>query len=225
MTDITKTVAPKTDQLNADDLFAGKTLTLRITGVKDTGSKDQPIAISYEGDNGKPWKPSLGMRRVLIELWGQEAAQEADKHYPGRMVTLFRDPDVKFGKDVVGGIRISHASDIKADMKIALTVAKARRVEFVVHPLKPTPMSTQAAPPPSPPVKKEEPLSEDAARIKGIADQIKGFIRDAKDAGDLNAVWTEYKTDLADIKSASPAAYDHLSKFYDKRMNDFNFDA
>lgn len=136
MTDVTRTVAPKTNQTNADDFIGGITRTITITAVKEGDSKEQPISISYEGDNGKPWKPSLGMRRVLIELWGQEAAKEADKHYRGRKVTLFRDPDVKFGKDTVGGIRISHVSDIKGDIKIALTVSKGRRVEFVVHPLK-----------------------------------------------------------------------------------------
>lgn len=137
MTDITKTVAPKTDQLNADDfLVDDKPRTIKITGVKMMDSKEQPIAISYEGDQKKPWKPSLGMRRVLIDLWGQEAAKAADKHYVGRMVTLFRDPDVTFGKLVVGGIRISHASHIQGEKKIALTVSKARKVEFIVKPLK-----------------------------------------------------------------------------------------
>lgn len=137
--DLTKTVAPKTDQLNADDFIGSGDRTITITGVKMIDSKDQPIAISYEGDKGKPWKPCLGMRRILIEVWGQEAAKEASKHYVGRSVTLFRDPDVKFGGVTVGGIRISHASNLTAEKKIALTVAKARRVEFVVKPLKNAP--------------------------------------------------------------------------------------
>lgn len=136
MTDLTKHVAPKTDQLNADDLLGGKTKTILITGVKEMASKEQPIAISYEGDNGKPWKPCLGMRRVLIDLWGEDAAKEADKNYKGRSVTLYRDPDVKFGSSVMGGIRISHASHIDSSKKVLVTVAKARRVEFMVQPLK-----------------------------------------------------------------------------------------
>ena len=148
MTDITKTVAPKTDQLNADDLLGGKTKTIKITGVREYQSADQPIGISYEGDNGKPWKPCLGMRRALIEIWGEDAAKSADVNYKGRILTLYRDPNVKFGNTVMGGIRVSHASNLKSEIKIALTVAKARRVEFVVKPLvvSKTETPTQEAP-------------------------------------------------------------------------------
>ena len=136
MADLTTTVAPKTDQLNADDFIGKGDRTIKITGVRSMDSRDQPIAISYEGDGGKPWKPCLGMRRVLIELWGPDAAKEASKHYVGRRITLFRDPDIAFGKIVVGGIRISHASDINQEKKIALTVGRARREEFIVKPLR-----------------------------------------------------------------------------------------
>lgn len=145
MTDLTKTVAPKTDQLNADDFIGKGSKTITITGVREMDSKEQPISISFEGDNKKPWKPCLGMRRVLIELWGQDAAKAADKHYTGRRLTLYRDPDVKFGNVVMGGIRISHASNISTEKKIALTVAKARRVEFVVKPLADAPAEKPAA--------------------------------------------------------------------------------
>ena len=33
----------------------------------------QPIHISFEGDNNKPYKPSKGMRRVLVQLFGDES--------------------------------------------------------------------------------------------------------------------------------------------------------
>lgn len=133
--DITQTIAPKTDQLNADDFIGSGDKVIKITGVKMMDSKEQPIAISYEGDKGKPWKPSLGMRRVLVDLWGQKEAKETNKYYTGRTIVLYRDPDVKFGKDTVGGIRIRAASDIAGEKKMAVTVSKARRVEFSVKPL------------------------------------------------------------------------------------------
>lgn len=218
--DITKTVAPKTDQLNSDDLFAGKTLTLTITGVKETGAKEQPIAISYEGDNGKPWKPSLGMRRVLLEIWGQEAGAESDKFYKGRRVTLFRDPDVKFGKDTVGGIRISHASDIKGDVKIALTVAKGRRVEFVVHPLKdaaPTPQPTQSSSAPATTSGGKE-LTPNQKNYIMIRDAIAASTDDM----DLFDLWhsgapSGYAPEINLIKQASQAKYEELKKIYDDK--------
>lgn len=136
MVDITKMVAPKTDQLNADDFIGKAPVTIRITGAKDTGNKEQPLAISYEGDNGKPWKPNLAMRRVLIQIWGDEVCAEAEKHFQGRAVTLYRDPDVKFGGIAVGGVRISHASNITQETKCTMTISKGKRVEFIVKPLK-----------------------------------------------------------------------------------------
>jgi len=128
--DISDTIKPKTDQLNADDLISGpKTLT--FTNARKTGSPDQPFSLNFEGDNGKPYKPSLGMRRVLVKMWGANAAE-----YVGRSVTVYNDPDVTFGKDKVGGIRISHMSHIERTASFALTVSKARRKQFTVQPLK-----------------------------------------------------------------------------------------
>lgn len=136
MVDITKMVAPKTDQLNADDFIGKAPVTIRISGAKDTGNKEQPLALSYEGDNGKPWKPGLAMRRVLIQIWGDEVCAEAEKHFPSRAVTLYRDPDVKFGGVTVGGVRVSHATNITKETKCTMTISKGKRVEFIVKPLK-----------------------------------------------------------------------------------------
>jgi hypothetical protein len=52
------------------------------------------------------------MRRVLVAMWGAEASA-----YVGRSLTLFRDPDVKFGGMETGGIRISHATHIDAPFR------------------------------------------------------------------------------------------------------------
>jgi hypothetical protein len=125
---LTTTVAPKSDQLNADDLIAGP-ITIRISGVT-AGSAEQPVNISFDGDNKRPWKPSKGMRRVLIALYGADSSA-----YIGKRVTLFNDPTVTFGPDITGGIRISHASDIREAMTIALTVKKGKRKPYTVHPL------------------------------------------------------------------------------------------
>lgn len=227
--DITKTVAPKTDQLNADDLFAGKTIDLTITGVRETGAKEQPIAISYDGDNGKPWKPSLGMRRVLLEIWGQEAGAESDKFYRGRRVRLFRDPDVKFGKDTVGGIRISHASDIRGDVKIALTVAKGRRVEFVVHPLKDAPADKQATQSSSATAPSDVPATTTTGKVPTENQKNFARIRDAiaasTDDMDLFDLWHNgdvgYSKEIELIKQASQVKFDELKKLYDDKKMSF----
>lgn len=129
MTDMHATVTPKSDQLNYDDVPNGRALTVKISKVSGK-SGDQPIAINYEGDNGKPYYPCKSMRRVLIHNWGGNGNE-----YVGRSLTLYGDPDVKFGGLAVGGIRISHMSHISKEVTLALTATKASRKPFTVKPL------------------------------------------------------------------------------------------
>lgn len=127
--DLRPTIVPKSDQLNADDLI-GQSLTIKVTKVALTGDADQPFAIHYEGDNGKPFKPCKSMRRVMVAVWG------SDGHaFIGRRMTLYRDDKVQFGGEAVGGIRISHMSDIDRDMTMALTATRAKRKPYTVRPL------------------------------------------------------------------------------------------
>jgi len=127
--DMTAHVAPKSNQLNADDLISSPR-TIKVTKVSGTGNSDQPVAVYFEGDNGKPYLPCKSMRRVMIAVWGADAAQ-----YVGRRLTIYCDPEVAFGGMKVGGIRISHASHIERRVTMALTVTKAKRAPFVVDPL------------------------------------------------------------------------------------------
>lgn len=131
MTDISnlrKTVEPKSNQLNADDLI-GTTKTITVTAVK-SGDSDQPVSVHYEGDNGKPYKPCKSMRRVLIYAWGDDG-----REWTGRSMTLYCDPEVKFGGVKVGGIRISHMSHIDKPIDLSLTVTRAKRQPYHVKPL------------------------------------------------------------------------------------------
>ena len=61
MIDMRPTVIPKSDQLNADSLIGGP-ITIKVTKVSLLAEADQPIAISYEGDGGKPYKPAWKFR-------------------------------------------------------------------------------------------------------------------------------------------------------------------
>jgi hypothetical protein len=122
--------APKSDQLNADDLIAG-TRTITVTGVRaNEGSPEQPVSISFEGDDGKPYKPCKSMRRVMVHVWGPDA-----KTYIGRAMTLYCDPNVQFGGMKVGGIRISHMSHMEKPQTMALTTTRSKRAPYVVQPL------------------------------------------------------------------------------------------
>ena len=128
MIDLRGTIKPKSDQLNADDLIGGP-VTIRITGVA-VGEGEQPVAISFDGDGGKPFKPGKSMRRVLVNLWGPDGAA-----YIGRSLTIYRDEQVVFGGVEVGGIRISHMSHLQRETTMALTATKAKRKPFTVRPL------------------------------------------------------------------------------------------
>lgn len=126
--DITKTTEPRSDQQNFDDYVAGpKTVT--ITEVK-AGSAEQPVELHLAEFPGRPFKPGKSMRRVLIACWGPEASA-----YVGRKMTLYGDPDVKFGGQAVGGIRIAALSHLDAPRTIQLTVTRGKRAPFVVQPL------------------------------------------------------------------------------------------
>ena len=70
------------------------------------------------------------MCRVMVSAWGADS-----KNYVGRSMTLYRDPTVKWGGMAVGGIRISHMSDIDGDMTMALTVTRANKKPYTVKPL------------------------------------------------------------------------------------------
>lgn len=129
MGDMGAVIIPKSDQLNADDLIAGP-MTIKITGVTIRGGQEQPISISFENDNGKPYKACKSMCRVMVAAWGADS-----KKYTGRSMMLYREPTVKWGGMEVGGIRISHMSDIEMPLTMALTMTRANKRPFTVKPL------------------------------------------------------------------------------------------
>jgi hypothetical protein len=113
-------IEPKSDQINADDLIAGP-MTVMITGVKVQGGVEQPVSISITGTS-KVYRPCKSMSRVMVAAWGPDA-----NVYVGRSMTLYRDPSVTWAGFAVGGIRISHMSDIDRDMMLMLTATKQKR--------------------------------------------------------------------------------------------------
>ena len=128
MIDISKTIEAKSDQLNADDLLGGPRI-LKITAVK-AGTGEQPVSLSYEGDNGKPWKPSKGMRRVLVAAWGADG-----EAYVGRSVEVYCEPAVKWAGEAVGGIRVARMSDIKNAIVMPLTLTRGKKTPVTIRPL------------------------------------------------------------------------------------------
>lgn len=138
MDDITDTLAPKSDQLDAVDLLSGPR-TFTITKVVIKGG-DQPADI-HLAEFDRPWRPNKNTRRVLAFAWGSSK----DGAYEGRRVTLFCDPDVEFGGSKVGGVRVSHMSDLPNGRRIAppVLIKKGRSAPYVVDPLPDAPRVQQ----------------------------------------------------------------------------------
>jgi hypothetical protein len=125
--DITDTLAPKSDQLDAVDLLGGPR-TFTVAEVTK-GNDEQPVQVKL-AEFPRVWRPGKSMRRVLAACWGAQAGE-----WTGRRVTLYCDPAVKFGGEAVGGTRISHLSHIDGPKKIPLLVTKGRSAIFTVQPL------------------------------------------------------------------------------------------
>jgi hypothetical protein len=68
--DITDTLAPKSDQLDAVDLLGGPQ-TFTITGVSRNADGEQPVNITL-AEFPRIWRPGKRMRRVMAALWGPE---------------------------------------------------------------------------------------------------------------------------------------------------------
>lgn len=130
MLDLTDSIAPRSDQMNSDDLMSGPR-TFTIAEVRQGNSAEQPFDfILAEFPKGRPFKPSKTVRRILVMLWGKDASA-----YVGRRFTLYRDPNVRFGGQQVGGIRVSHMSHIDKAQKLALTETRGKKATHAIEPL------------------------------------------------------------------------------------------
>jgi len=128
MRDISDLNKPRSDQINASTL--ARPITARIRAVRETGSREQPMAIVLDGGH-QPFKPCLTMRRLLGRLWGLDATA-----WVGRWLTLYCDPSVTMGKHRTGGVRISHASHISGPVTVTLAVSRGRWADYTVQPLR-----------------------------------------------------------------------------------------
>lgn len=191
--DMTDFIKPKSNQLNADDLIGGP-ITIRIAKVTASNeSAEQPVAVFYEGDGGKPYLPCKTCRRIMVAAWGPDASK-----YAGRSMTLYRDPKVVFGGMAVGGIRISHMSHIDGDMTLAITMSKAKRAPTTIKPLATQQLPAQPAPEPHDPQTGELPPATDKAR-------------EWADATLAKIAATNSRAELAELQQASGKGLTKLS--------------
>lgn len=126
--DISDTLAPKSDQLDAVDLLGSPPRIFTVESVA-RGNTEQPVEIRLV-EFPRVWRPGKSMRRVLAHLWGAEASK-----WTGRKVELFCDESVMFGGEPVGGTRISRMSHIDGPKSVPIIIKKGRSGGYKVTPL------------------------------------------------------------------------------------------
>lgn len=130
MADVSHAMEAKSDQLTAVEIVGAEPV-IRVREVK-IRKGEQPVHVFFDGDNGRPWKPSKGMIRVLAAAWGRESDQ-----WVGKYARLYFEPSVKYAGKEVGGIRINGLSDIKPEgLKMALTINRSTRISYHVECIK-----------------------------------------------------------------------------------------
>ncbi len=130
--DITKALAPKTDQIDATDLIGNSPQIFTIASVSENGTEladQQPVNIRLE-ETKLFYRPSKGMLRVLADNWGKDVQK-----WVGRQVELYGDPNVYFGKEKRGGTRISRLSHIDGPKTTLINPRGGKGAYFTVKPL------------------------------------------------------------------------------------------
>lgn len=126
MTDVGFALEAKSDQLNAVDIM-GVEPVIRIREVK-VRQGDQPVSVYFDGDHGRPWKPSKGMLRILAGAWGRDSSA-----WVGKYAQVYFEPSVKYAGKEVGGIRIRALSDIdQRGLSFALRISQKQTEPYHV---------------------------------------------------------------------------------------------
>lgn len=188
ISDIRSTIVPKSDQMNYEDLIAGPR-TITVTDVRP-GNDEQPLIIHYHGDAGHPYKPNKTWRKALAFAWGPDARQ-----WIGKSMTVMGDATVKWGGVEVGGIVISHLSDIPKDLELSLSATRGKRVKHRVQLLQVT----------KAPTLQEVLAAIDSATNKAGMDKAKAMAKELIDDADLERALKAYADKVQALKGGKPA--------------------
>lgn len=123
--DISAALVAKSDQMNASDL-TGSPVVATIKDVRK-GDAAKPVIVELEGMDGRPWKPSKGMLRVVAHAWGTES----DK-WIGRLVKLANNPEVIYAGEKVGGVEVIAMSHIDAAFTIPVRISQKKVKQHTV---------------------------------------------------------------------------------------------
>lgn len=184
--DMSASIAPKSDQLDAIELVAGPQ-TFTIEKVAQNNA-EQPWNFHLT-EFPRPWRPGKSMLRVMAAAWGLDGNK-----YAGHRVTLFCDSTVQFGNDIVGGVRISHMTGITKPLKVPLLVKRGKSAVFTVQPL-----------PDAKPAARRDFLAE-AELADGDPKLLRALWTAARDAGEPEAHLASIVAMAAPVADEAPAA-------------------
>lgn len=161
--------APKSDQINADDLAPGQSLLLTVTAVRPGPDEKQALDIVV-AESPRVYRPCLTMRRVLVACWGGVTDGQLDPAvWVGRRLELYTDPTVRFGSDLTGGLRIRALSGISRPMTQALTATRGKRAVYTVGVLPDAPARQEPATPQTPPTELPKFISAVGSLAAGLS--------------------------------------------------------
>jgi len=124
--DISKALVAKSDQINASDL-TGAPLVATIQSVRP-GDTAKPVIVDLVGMDGRPWKPSKGMLRVIAHAWGTESDA-----WVGRSVKLVNSPEVIYSGVPVGGVEVVAMSHIAKPFTIPVRISQKKVKQHTVE--------------------------------------------------------------------------------------------
>ncbi|MET0887723.1 MAG: hypothetical protein ABWX92_14880 [Mycetocola sp.] len=162
MPDITDTLKADSTQLNAIDFPPGTSRTYTVESVRVVPSaKDRPVNIRLAEDpDGREFRPSKGMRRILAACW----TPDSDK-WVGKRLTIYADPSVRYAGKSIGGLKVSHVSHIDAAKKLPLRESESVTTIHTVQPLPDAPTPTK---PPVEPIEVRAPKAIEWFASKGV---------------------------------------------------------
>lgn len=141
----------------------------------DGPSKVREKLVVYLRD-AKPWIPSRTASGCLAAMWGKKTGG-----WKGHRVTLFFDQTVRFGADIVGGIRVMGSPELRETMAVEVDLGSRKPPARVT--LVPTGRGSTPAPAP------RQPTLEDLGLTRAGVDALlheKG--RPAADDSNLGAI-------------------------------------
>jgi len=114
-----------TEWLSAADMDDDGTRTLTIDHIEqrgiesDKGVKGRPVAFFRE--RVKPWVTCSTTCQCIEAMYGSEI-----EGWAGKPITLFWDPTVTFGREIVGGVRVKGAPGLGQTMTATIILPKKR---------------------------------------------------------------------------------------------------